>query len=51
MGSWDAGYLHRECLEKRIGRTLTDDDLLFWFERDDGHGGAPESTLPHTLGL
>ena len=27
-GSWSAGYLHRECLEHRIGRSLTDADLL-----------------------
>ena len=30
MGAWDAGFLHRECLEARIGRKLTRDDLLFW---------------------
>ena len=30
MGAWDAGDLHRSCLEKRIGRKLTDDDLLVW---------------------
>ncbi len=28
MGAWDAGYLHIECLEKRLGRKLTEDDLL-----------------------
>lgn len=28
MGPWDAGRLHRQCLEARIGRTLTTDDLL-----------------------
>jgi hypothetical protein len=31
MGAWDAGHLHRECLEKRLGRELTEDDLLVWY--------------------
>jgi hypothetical protein len=34
MGAWDAGYLHRPCLEKRIGRGLTEDDLLVWVESE-----------------
>lgn len=28
MGTWESGYLHRECLEKRLGRELADDDLI-----------------------
>lgn len=32
MGNWDAGYLHLECLSKRLGREITDDDLLVWYE-------------------
>ena len=30
MGAWDAGFLHLHCLEKRLGRKLTDHDLLVW---------------------
>lgn len=30
MIGWDSGYLHRPCLEARIGRQLTKDDLLAW---------------------
>jgi hypothetical protein len=29
-----SGFLHRECLEARIGRKLTEDDLLAWQESD-----------------
>ncbi len=28
MHGWDAGHLHRQCLERRLGRDLTADDLL-----------------------
>lgn len=28
MGAWAAGYLHRQCVEARLGRKLTDADLL-----------------------
>ena len=28
MAGWASGFLHRECLEKRLGRKLRDDELL-----------------------
>ena len=33
MGTWDTGFLHQRCLEARIGRRLTRDDLLVWYIR------------------
>jgi hypothetical protein len=38
MPRWDSGYLHRHCLEKRIGRKLTQADLLMWAESESEDG-------------
>jgi hypothetical protein len=32
-GGWASGYLHRQCLERRQGRALTEDDLLAWVDQ------------------
>lgn len=38
MKYWDSGYLHRPCLEKRIGRTLRPAELLVWFKHEKKPG-------------
>lgn len=37
MGAWTGGRLHRHCLEKRLGRVLTRDDLLVWCVGETRH--------------
>lgn len=48
MGPWDAGKLHRHCLEKRLGRQLTEDDLLTWVTGETA-GAVQMSVSPDYL--
>jgi len=38
MEGYFAGFLHRVCLQTRLGRELTKDDLTAWFLRDTASG-------------
>jgi len=40
MVGWDSGYLHRPCLEARLGRQLTKDDLFAWVVGETQEGVA-----------
>lgn len=37
LKDWDSGHIHRECLEKRLGRNVKTSDLLWW-STPDGAG-------------
>lgn len=44
MNGWDAGYLHLECLEKRLGRRARwGDDLLVRVVGPWNHGVTAEA--------
>jgi hypothetical protein len=49
MGTWDTGFLHQYCLEARIGRKLTRDDLLFWYVKSNKDGSAVMNAHPDYL--
>jgi hypothetical protein len=38
MGTWVTGFLHQHCLEARIGRKLTRDDLLVLYVKSNRKG-------------
>ncbi len=42
MYGWAAGHLHRHCLEKRLGRRLTPDDLLVWHVKGNQFAAHPD---------
>jgi hypothetical protein len=46
MGSWESGHLHQHCLEDRLGRSLTADDLLVRFVRYTPDGSAEIQAHP-----
>jgi hypothetical protein len=38
MAGWASGHLHLDCLKKRLGRDLRDDELLAWCEGRSAQG-------------
>ena len=43
MAGWNSGCLHQRCLEKRIGRRLTPNDLLVRYVKSNRKGDVVEA--------
>jgi hypothetical protein len=48
-GYHDSGLLHRACLERRLGRNLTDADLLVTFTRHNKDGSMRFNAHPDAV--